>query len=197
MNVSISFDPGRIIDDAEIEELSRLNPTLCFERTAEGALVVSPPTGGNTGIRSIELAHQLISWNQKTGHGYAFDSSTGFSLPSKALLSPDAAWIARERWERLTPQQREGFPPICPDAVFELRSPRDTAERLRRKIARYIADGARLAVLIDPYEKICEAHFPGETPQRFEHVATARFVAASGDETLIGFTLYLKPFFQA
>jgi len=39
-----------------------------------------------------------------------FDSSTMFQLPNGAYRSPDAAWIPLERWEALTPEEREAFP---------------------------------------------------------------------------------------
>ncbi|NJK29010.1 MAG: Uma2 family endonuclease [Acaryochloris sp. RU_4_1] len=41
-------------------------------------------------------------------------------------MSFDASWIQQQRWDALTPQQRETFPPICPDFVIELMSPSDT-----------------------------------------------------------------------
>ena len=35
-----------------------------------------------------------------------FDSSTGFLLANGAVRSPDAAWVARARWEALAPEKR-------------------------------------------------------------------------------------------
>lgn len=49
-----------------------------------------------------------------------------FQLPNGAYRSPDSAWIRVERWETLTPEEREAFPPICPDFVVELRSLSDS-----------------------------------------------------------------------
>ncbi len=50
---------------------------------------------------------------------------------------------------RLTPEQRRGFAPLCPDLVVELASPSDEARRaltaLRSKMAAYRANGGGLA----------------------------------------------------
>ena len=77
----------------------------------------------------------------------AFDSSTGFRLPDGALLSPDASWVRRDRWQALTPQDRRGFAPLCPDVVFEVRSESDALQDLRKKMLSYIANGTQLGRL--------------------------------------------------
>lgn len=49
--------------------------------------------------------------------GEVFDSSTAFQLPNGSNRSPDLAWLSRERWQSLTPEQQDSFPPLCPDFV--------------------------------------------------------------------------------
>jgi len=39
-------------------------------------------------------------------------SNFRFKLPNGAERSPNVAWIRRERWEALTPEQRRKFPPL-------------------------------------------------------------------------------------
>src|SRR5690348_7054014 len=109
----------RPVSDEEIELLSERNPELCFERSAEGDLVVTPPAGSNSGRRNATLTGMLFAWNKAAGNGVVFDSSAGFVLPDSSLLSPDASWIRRSRWEQLTPEQRDRFAPVCPDVVME------------------------------------------------------------------------------
>jgi Uma2 family endonuclease len=53
-----------------------------------------------------------------------FDSSSGFRLPDGSVLSPDASLLRQEHWEALTPEERCGFAPLCPDLAVELASPR-------------------------------------------------------------------------
>jgi Uma2 family endonuclease len=76
------------------------------------------------------------------------------------VLSPDAALVQLERWQALTPEQRRGFPPLCPDLVVELASPSDEGPRgltaLRRKMAAYQANGAQLGWLLIPHQQAVE-----------------------------------------
>ncbi|MBX6378166.1 MAG: Uma2 family endonuclease, partial [Clostridia bacterium] len=106
-------------------------------------------------------------------------------------LSPDASWVRRERWEALTPEEQEGFVPLCPDAVFEVRSPSNTLAELREKMRAYLANGARIAVLVDPYERAVEVYRPGREPERHDKPAHVAF-----DPELPGFALDLGPVFE-
>jgi Uma2 family endonuclease len=62
----------------------------------------------------------------------------------------DLSWVSRERWESLTPKQKKGFIPLCPDFVVELRSESDSLDKLQKKLLEYKENGARLGWLIDP-----------------------------------------------
>jgi Uma2 family endonuclease len=85
--------------------------------------------------------------------------------------------VRLELWQGLTPEQRRGFPPLCPDLVIELASPSDQgprgAEALRRKMTAYVANGAQLGWLLFPEQRVVEiwqtdgeGREPG--PQRLE-----------------------------
>lgn len=151
----------------QFAELAKVNRELRLERTATGALIVNPPTGGETGKRNLSIAGQLSYWYENNDNlGEAFDSSTGFELPNGAqghgsCRTPDASWVARERWEALTPAQREGFIPLCPDFVVELRSKTDSLKKLQEKMQEYQDNGTRLGWLIDPQHKRVEIYRPG------------------------------------
>nr|WP_084668997.1 Uma2 family endonuclease [Spirulina major] len=109
--------------------LAAANRDLHLERTATGELIVNPPTGGNTGHRNLSITGQLSVWFEANDTlGRAFDSSTGFALPNGANRSPDAAWVRCDRWDALTPEQQDGFIPLCPDFVIELRSKTDNLQ---------------------------------------------------------------------
>jgi Uma2 family endonuclease len=76
----------------------------------------------------------------------AFGPSAGFRLPDGSVRAPDASWVSRAQWARLTPEDREAFAPVCPEVVFEIALRTDRPADLRAKMALYIENGAHLAV---------------------------------------------------
>lgn len=155
MAIHLQWD--HVLTDRELLSLSARNPGVRFERTAEGRLVVSP-TGSESGRMSAEVVGQLRDWNRRTALGVVFDSSTGFVFPDGSCRSPDASWLDRQRWNALSAEVREGFAPVCPEAVFEVRSRSDSLTELQAKMRAYLANGARIAVLVDAGAESVEVH---------------------------------------
>ncbi|WP_434222958.1 Uma2 family endonuclease [Limnospira platensis CENA597] len=176
------------VSQEQFQAIAAANPDLRLERTATGELLVTPPTGSESGKRNFSLTTQLGIWVEANPElGVAFDSSTGFILPNGAIRSPDASWVSRPRWEALTPEVRRGFAPLCPDFVVELRSPTDSLSELRQKMGEYLENGARLGWLIDPQNRRVEIYRPqqeievGEEPTKL-----------SGGDVLPGLVLRLN-----
>lgn len=167
--------------------LCQENPHLQLELTAQGELVIIPPTGSETGRRNNRLAYRVTAWADTDGSGVVFDSSALFTLPNGAKRSPDVSWVRRERWEALSRVQREGFAPLCPDFVVELRSPTDRLKDLHEKMREYLANGARLGWLIDPVEKRVSIYRPDQPIEVLDDPATV-----SGDPVLSGFVLFVR-----
>jgi Uma2 family endonuclease len=174
------------MSDEQFFELCQLNRELRLERTSQGDLVIMPPTGGETGRTNFELTGLFGHWVHADGSGVGFDSSTGFTLPNGATCSPDLAWVRRERWKALTPEQRRQFPPLCPDFVLELRSPSDALEHVQAKMQEYLDNGAQLGWLIDPIEKKVYTYLPQAAVECLDNPQTI-----SGDPVLPGFVLEL------
>src|SRR5215471_10445368 len=174
------------MSNREFFEFCQLNKDLRFERTAEGDLIVMPPTGGETGRRNFTLIESFGAWVKQDGTGIGFDSSTGFALPNGAKRAPDLSWVKKARWEQLTDEEREEFPPLCPDFVVELRSRSDSLDSLRNKMQEYIENGAQLGWLIDPLEKSVYIYRPGEKAIYLKNPE-----AITGDPVLPGFVLDL------
>ena len=176
------------VTQAQFETLTTANRDLKLERTAAGELIVNPPTGGESGRRNLRISTQLGNWCEAhEALGEAFDSSTGFRLPNGADRSPDASWVSRGRWDALTPQQRRGFVPLCPDFVIELRSDSDSLPKLQAKMQEYIENGAQLGWLIDPQNRCVEIYRSGQEIEGLRHPSTL-----SGETVLPGFILNLK-----
>ena len=179
------------VTPAQFAELAKVNGDLRLERTSTGALIVNPPTGSESGNRNAKIITQLGVWSEAHENlGEIFDSSAGFKLPNGANRSPDASWIARERWEALTPAERKTFAPLCPDFVVELRSATDNLKDLREKMEEYIENGAKLGWLIDPQNKRVEIYRPAQPVEVLENPQHL-----SGEAILPGFTLSLKRIF--
>lgn len=176
------------LTDEQFFGLCQKHRELKFERMASGELVIMAPTGGITGDRNADLTFQLRAWSRQNQLGKSFDSSTGFKLPNGADRSPDAAWVSRDRWNALTPEQQERFVPLCPDFVVELMSPSDSLDRTRAKLAEYIANGAQLGWLINRRQRQVDIYRPGQSRTTLDAPATL-----SGDPVLPGFVLDLAP----
>ncbi|NEO11214.1 MULTISPECIES: Uma2 family endonuclease [unclassified Moorena] len=174
------------ITDDQFYQLCRNNPEIKFERNAKGELIIMSPTGGETGKQNFELATDFGIWNRQAKLGVCFDSSTCFKLPNGADRSPDIAWIKQERWDSLKPEQRQKFPPICPDFVLELMSPTDRLTVTQAKMEEYLKNGVRLGWLINPQARQVEIYRPGQVVEVLESPKTL-----SGEEVLPGFVLDL------
>ena len=172
------------LSDDEFYAFCLANDHWRIERTAEGDIIIMPPTGGKTGIRNSELIAQLVVWNKTKRKGQVFDSSTIFVLPNSAQRSPDLAWVRNERWQALTDEQQEKFPPLCPDFVVELRSRTDSLKRLRAKMQEYIDNGAQLGWMIDPVKRRVHVYRPNSAVEILDNPQTV-----SGEPLLQGFTL--------
>jgi Uma2 family endonuclease len=104
----------------------------------------------------------FVIWNRRVKLGKVFDSSICFKLPNGADRSPDVAWVEQERWDALTPEQKEKFPPIAPDFVLELMSPSDTLEAAQAKLQEYVENGVKLGWLINRCDRQVEIYRLGQ-----------------------------------
>jgi Uma2 family endonuclease len=172
------------LTDEQFYKLCQDNRDLRIELTSRGELIIMPPTGSKTGWRNSKLNARIAVWSERDETGITFDSSTGFTLPNGAKRSPDVSWIRIERWEALTEEEQEGFAPICPDFVAELRSTEDRLSTLQDKMKEYIENGARLGWLFDPHTRSLFIYRPGQPVEHLQNPETI-----SGDPELPGFML--------
>ncbi len=160
MTTVLNLEPITSLSREQFYQLCIRNPELKLERNPQRELIIMSPVGGESGKKEANLIVDISLWNRQTQLGVVFSSSTIFSLPSGGDRSPDVAWVSLERWESLTQEEREGFPPICPDFVIELRSKSDRLNPLQEKMQEYLASGLRLGWLINPHQKQVEIYRP-------------------------------------
>ncbi|MFH0867467.1 MAG: Uma2 family endonuclease [Bacteroidota bacterium] len=125
------------------------NRDLQIERDSNQNIFIMSPTGGITGKYNSFFTAKVWLWNEKKKSGYVFDSSTGFTLPNKAVRSPDVAWIEKTRWENLPLDDKKRFAHLCPDFVIELLSESDSLQTAKNKMQEWIDNGCQLGWLID------------------------------------------------
>ena len=171
---------------AQFEQVCRDNPDLRLELTSTGGLIIMPPAGSKTGKRNFNLTGQFMVWVEKDGTGIGFDSSTGFTLPDGAVLSPDVSWVRREKWDALAEDDQERFAHVCPDFVIELRSRWNTLKEQQQKMQEYLNNGTQLGWLIDPRERRVYIYRIGEEVELLSDSATV-----SAEPILRGFVLHL------
>ena len=190
--LTLNLTPLTTLSRQQFRELCAANPAMILERSKDGELIIMAPTGGETGNWNSECNLELGLWNRTQQAGKVFDSSTGFELPQGSDRSPDAAWIPQAKWEALTPEQRRGFLPLCPDFAIELLSPSDSWHQGTLKMEEYRNNGCRLGWLIDPKSKRVGIYRPD---QAVEILDTPDYL--SGEDVLPEFILDVRLFWQS
>lgn len=177
------------LTDEQFYQLCINNPKLNIERNSKGILIVMAPVGGDSGNREADYIIDLGTWNRQSGLGKVFSSSTLFKLPGGGDRSPDAAWVKLSRWQALTLEQRQKFPPIAPDFVIELRSRTDNLQTLQEKMQEYRDSGVRLGWMFNPQDQQVEIYRQGQ-----EKEVRSLPTQLLGEETLPGFKLQVDLF---
>lgn len=173
--------------DEEFFTLCSENRELRFERDKNQNIIVMSPTGSETSKYNSEINFQLVHWNKQIRKGYVFDSNAGFILPNKAMRSPDAAWVDKEKYNALNDEDKKRFPHICPEFILELRSPSDSLQILKEKMLEWVENGIHLGWLIDPETKTVFIYRKDGT------IAKQDFSKrVSGEDVLPGFELDLS-----
>lgn len=176
--------------DEKLLEFSAQNDIFRMERNARGEIEIRTPTGGEGSRWEAYVVYALTAWTESHG-GICFSSNGGFTLPDGSMLSPDASWVAEERWNALSAEERQSFPPLSPDFLIEVRSASDRRSVLQAKMHNWIANGARLAWLIDPAQGTVSIYRPGHETEVLQQPE----VLEAGDP-VAGFTLKMHRFWS-
>lgn len=175
------------LNDEKFLTLCADNGDLRFEMNAEGELLIMSPSDWVTSVRNGKITKQLTIWAEEDDTGIATESSGGFTFPNKAKRGPDAAWISRERLQQLRPEEKKGLLPLCPEFVIELRSSRDSLNKLKAKMEEYISQGVLLGWLIDPKDRRVYVYRPNRPVEVLHNIPDL-----AADPELPGFVLNLR-----
>jgi len=180
--------PG--LTEAEFLQLCQEFPDAFLEYTADGEVIIMPPTDPESGARATEVVRQLGNWALQRGAGFVGGPEGGFLLPNGARRSPDGFWCDLARWEAA---KRPGtvFPVFAPDFVIEVRSPQQRSRTLREKMAEYIANGVKLGWLIDPIDHTVTIYRQDREPE-----GLAAPLNVAGEGPVAGFVLDLSRIFR-
>lgn len=184
--IVIKLRPDKPMDDDDFFNFCQKFAEERIEQTADGEIIIMPPTGFETSEKNADLTMQLKLWAKKDGRGRVTDSNGEYILPNGAKRAPDAAWILKSRVEKISKKRREKFLPLCPDFVVELMSPSDRLKDVQEKMREYIENGARLGWLINPKEKEVHVYRPNAEPEILKKPQIV-----SGVDVLPGFELDL------
>ena len=167
-------------------------PDHQLEREPNGLVTIMPPTHGGSSSRELTIGQRVKNWQDRYNNGMTFSSSGGFDLPSGATKSPDVAWMSDATLGLLSSKDiEESFIPAAPDFVAEIRSGSDNLEKLKTKMKdSWIANGVRLAWLIDPYEETAWVYRADGTVEKVEGFDKQLL----GEDVMLGFELDLAEF---
>jgi Uma2 family endonuclease len=128
------------------EELEALPKDGHKYELLDGELMMSP-VHLNHGLVCVRLSSALFHFVEARGLGQVLDSSIGCRLADDLLLSPDVAFVSKERLNKIG-SAPEKFLAGAPDLVVEVFSPSDRMKQVNRKLDHYFEHGARLAWLV-------------------------------------------------
>lgn len=174
--------------DEEFVEFCAQYPDYFIEVSAEGDILIMPPSDFRTSEQIGEIFFQLTAWSRANGRGRMSESSGGFVLPNGARRAPDVAWVAPGKAGLPERGKRPRFPHFAPDFVVELRSPDDRLSRVHPKMREWVDNGAKLAWLVDPERRVVEIYRPGREPETLADVESV-----AGEGPVEGFVLDLRP----
>lgn len=179
------------ISDDDYFELCQINELLIIERDKTDDFEIRSLGGGLSGIQSAALTGKFGKWAKNNKEGIFFGALTGFTLPNGAVRAPSIAWLKCEKWNSLTDEEKEKFPPVCPDFVAELCSIAKPLKVLQDKMQEYIENGASLGWLIDAGKRKVYVYRPNEKVEVLENPTEI-----SGEPILQGFVLNLKEIWE-
>ena len=188
----LRFPPEHPLTDELLLRIGDLNDGWRFERTTEGSLAIMAAATPRSDRRGSRIFSQVDRWEIDIAGGEAFAGTAGFEQLDGAVRSPDVSWVSDAAIDALQGDLEEGFWPLCPEFVVEVRSPSQELEDQQRKMEQWIAYGALLGWLVDPEEETVWIYRPGREPE-----LARRPLELSGEPELPGLVVSFREVWRA
>lgn len=185
MPLPLRFRPETPMSDEELMRFCAANDAVRVERDANGEILAKPLAGCRTSRQNVAITSALGEWSRRDGRGYAF-ANAGFTLPDGSMRGTYTAWIESMRWDSLSKRDKDRFSPICPDFIIELRSQSDSLSELEAKMEQWIANGAKIAWLVDPERQVVAIYCSDDEPEVLHHPTSVQ-----GNGVVAGFELVM------
>ena len=177
--------------DEAFEQLDELNPAWDFELSEEGELIVMAGESPESSARGMEIGVDVGIWNRSTGRGTVYGPALRTRPDELSLRMPDVAWISNERYEQRDHENR-GSLTVCPELIVEVVSPTDRLDEQQAKMDYWIARGALLGWLIDPFTRRVWVYRPDQAAQLLEEPESL-----DGEDVCEGLTVSLTRIWES
>jgi Uma2 family endonuclease len=160
-----------------------------FELDNGRLIVVSPPGNRHARLQVI-IGAALKHQGEDRGYGKSY-TEVGVVLrrnPDR-VVGVDAAFIANASLP--VKESSEGYLETIPDLMVEIRSKNDSLPYLQRKIADYLAAGAKVAWLVDAEHEQVTVYRQNQTPLVLDSKQTLTL-----DEVIPSFVLAVAELFR-
>ena len=157
----------------------------------DGEVFVSPPPGEEHGAVAAEILVSLGSHVRAHALGRVFAAETGFRTSSApdTVMAPDAAFVSRGRIEQVAISK--GYRAGAPDLAVEVVSPSDSFAEVEAKVARWLAAGCRMVVVVNPGRRAATVY-----RSRADIVLLMEGDVLDGGDVVPGWTLPLRDLFM-
>ena len=150
--------PSPAHDLLTVEEFMRLPDDGMVHELDEGRVVCMPPSAFRSGRVAALVLIRLGVYVAQHNLGIVTGPDAGVILgrDPDTVRAPDVSVIRRER----VVDTGRAYVPGAPDLVVEVLSPSDRYSAVARKVAQYLAAGARLVWVIDPEARTVAVYRP-------------------------------------
>lgn len=146
-----------------VDEFMRLPGDGRFD-LIDGVVFYRKPVGGSF----EKIAGRVVDACREAAEASEMVALTGvavlFGREPDTALSPSVVYLAKDRAP--LPGQRSGPLTVAPEFIVDARAPGERSPLVGRRVAVYLAAGARLVWLLDPLRRCVSVFQPGAAERR-------------------------------